>query len=594
MRIKLNIKVSQLGIDSPYYVKLSEQLDFFLVKNSKAEVMAFQNKCSHMGARINARQSGFTCPVHGWTFSADGTNTDTNELGLRPFSLDITEDGDIYFLQPNDFIPSQSTVKDIPAIKPILTVHSHACLEVKINQQSVLFDPWLVGNAYHGSWKLWPPSKVKPAELRPSAIVLTHPHPDHFHIPTLEQIDRDIPIYFPNFLSGIIPDQLNKLGFNNLYPSNFSEELEILKSIKVMFLKPTSLWEDSSVLLSCDGFTLLNQNDAGAVFDETLLPSNIDVFACAFDQGASGFPLTWKHITESRKRKILQQQKIFNLDRIRDLCKRYDAKYFLPFAGHWRLSYREHSNFANLIPHTSYSEIEEMLQHEETNFLELYPGESFDFDTNELDKDLAIRKLLETEPEPDLSFPKTEPLTLIEVQNFTNQISKLLSLKDLFQIEPVIFLVKVEEDFEVELKINCDSHENTQRVTVNIPRFIAKSIQSGDYNWDHIAIGYFGVWDRNKNVYPTNFMRALQMGNGIDFKKVEGRSFESDDEISGMCISDLVELNPDIVGKIFQRYGLPCLGCHYSLSETLAAAVIRHRLPIGSKMKLVNELRTLM
>ena len=88
-------------------------------------------------------------------------------------------------------------------------------------------------------------------------------------------------------------------------------------------------------------------------------------------------------------------------------------------------------------------------------------------------------------------------------------------------------------------------------------------------------------------------MRALQMGNGIEFKEVEDRSFESDNEILQLSISDLVELNPDIVGRVFQRYGLPCVGCHYSLSETLAAAIIRHRLPIGSKMKLVNEIRAL-
>ena len=592
--IKLNINVSELRIDTPLYVKLSEQADFFLVKNSTAQVTAFQNKCSHMGARLISRNSGFTCPVHGWSFSADGKNIDTNELGLRPFNLDVAEDGEIFLLPPEGFDSIHSPIKEMAATKPKISVHSHACLEVTINQLSILFDPWLHGNAYHGSWKLWPPSKVKPVELSPSVIVITHPHPDHFHIPTMEQMDRDIPIYFPNFLSGIIPDELKKLGFKNLHPSNFSEEEEIGENVKLMFLKPTSLWEDSSVLLSCDGFSLLNQNDAGAVFDEAILPNKIDVFACAFDQGASGFPLTWKHISESRKKKILQQQKMFNLDRIQDLCKRYNAEFFLPFAGHWRLSYREHAMFSDLIPHTNYSEIESLLQSMDTKFLGLYPGESFDFRSSELKKDLEIRNLLATEPELDLSFPKTDPLDTVEVKQFTLEINKILSMKELLQIEPVIFSVKVEEDFEVELKINCESSEEIHEVTVTIPRFIARVILSGNYNWDHIAIGYFGIWDRNSNSYPTNFMRALQMGNGIELKKTEDRSFEREDEILLMSVSDLVEMNPDIVGKVFQRYGLPCVGCQYSLSETLGHAIIRHRLPLGSQPKLVNEIRALM
>lgn len=593
-KVKLKIGLADLKVNSPFHVKLSENLDFYLIKNSKNEVKAFQNKCSHMGSRLISNKFGFSCPVHGWIFSLEGLNENNRELGLRPFNIEVTEGGEIFLVTDTKAIHPPKDLRENTAKNPKISVHSHACLEIEINNFSILFDPWIEGTAYYGSWQLWPPPLVKAQDLQPSVIFITHPHPDHFHIPTLQLMNREIPVYFPNFLSGIIEKELVRLGFRNLFPSNFSQEIKIGDNLQATFLKPTSMWEDSSVLLVCNDFVFLNQNDAGAVFDETLLPPKIDLFACAFDQGASGYPLTWSNITESRKKSILQHQKDFTLSRIQDLCKRYNATYFLPFAGHWRLRYREHQHLSRMIPHTTYFELESVINQTTSSFfLGLMPGESFDFASYNKVTDRCVQELLQSESIPTEPIPITYELNNAEKEIFIKEIQKLHKLELLMDIEPLIFVVKVEDDFEVILRFNTDISENFQQVSVLIPRFIARIILSGDYNWDHIAIGYFGTWDRSGKSYPTNFMRALQLGNGVKTLE-EGRIISfPDSDLLNMNLGALVELNPKIVAKVLGRYGLPCVGCHFSPSETLATAIIRHRLPIGTENSLVRELKSL-
>lgn len=593
-KVKLKIRLAELKVNSPFHVKLSENLDFYLIKNLKNEVKAFQNKCSHMGARLTSNEFGFSCPVHGWTFSLEGLNENNNELGLRPFDIEVTEGGEIFLVTDTKVIHPPDELRKNSVRAPKVSVHSHACLEIEIDNFSILFDPWIEGTAYHGSWQLWPPPIIKAQDLQPSVIFITHPHPDHFHIPTLEQMNREIPVYFPNFLSGIIEKELIRLGFRNLFPSSFSQEMKIGDNIQATFLKPTSMWEDSSVLLVCNDFVFLNQNDAGAVFDETLLPPKIDLFACAFDQGASGYPLTWSNITEARKRSILHHQKKFTLNRIQDLCKRYNATFFLPFAGHWRLKYKEHEHLSKMIPHTTYSEIESVIGQETSScFLGLMPGDSFDFANNIKATDSRVQKLLQSESIPTEPFPVNDELNKTEMSSFVKEIEKLYKLELLMDIEPLLFIVKVEDDFEVALRFKSDISENIQQVSVVIPRFIARIIQSGDYNWDHISIGYFGTWDRSGKSYPTNFMRALQLGSGV--KTLEEGRIKSlhNIDLLNMNLGALVELNPKVVAKVFGRYGLPCVGCHFSPSETLATAIVRHRLPIGTEYRLARELKSL-
>lgn len=77
-------------------------------------------------------------------------------------------------------------------------------------------DPWLMGTCYFGSWGLDRP--LTPDEL---ALVqaceylwISHGHPDHFHVPSLDLLRPEQKILLPDHYSSDIKDYLVKRGFS--------------------------------------------------------------------------------------------------------------------------------------------------------------------------------------------------------------------------------------------------------------------------------------------------------------------------------------------------------------------------------------------
>jgi CMP-N-acetylneuraminate monooxygenase len=334
-----------------------------------------------MSGALKATSSNLVCTVHGWTYNFDGSNQ--NKTGPSLQRLRILKESQNNF---EVLLPIKELQKPkVPLTHPLqIQVHSHATLEFSYRENSVLFDPWLNGPAYYGAWRLHPEPNVLTENLQVSAIVITHPHPDHFHPPTLKKIDRETPIYFPKFPSGIIERGLDQLGFKNQNAILWNENFSVGNYIKMKFLRPRSLWEDAGVLTLIDDegvrFSWLNLVDAGSVIDQNLL-GNLDLLTSAFDQGASGYPLTWSHLSEQRKLKLLEAQKQNTLELLVRRSNQLKARYFMPFAGHWRLALPEHQKYAEMIPHTTFQELKDKFEKESvfTEFLGIYPGEKFDF-----------------------------------------------------------------------------------------------------------------------------------------------------------------------------------------------------------------------
>ena len=83
-----------------------------------------------------------------------------------------------------------------------LTVVAHATLLLEHGETTVLVDPWLAGTCYERAWALVPEPEDWISRLpRPTAIVLSHEHPDHLHWPTLDALahrfGHDVPILLP-------------------------------------------------------------------------------------------------------------------------------------------------------------------------------------------------------------------------------------------------------------------------------------------------------------------------------------------------------------------------------------------------------------
>ena len=557
---------------------------------------ALYDECGHMGGNLKFADSNqFVCKVHGWTYDCDGKNMNAGSPGLRKVKVLAEDIKKLVLLLPRKQTSQQTNLlKDL-----IIKVHSHACLTLQYSETRVLFDPWIFGTAYYGSWHLEPDPVFDEADINPTGIIITHPHPDHFHLDTLKEINPNIPIYFPNFPSRLIEKGLSQIGWKNINPVGWTEKIKIGDHIDFEFLRPRSMWEDSAVLTTLEdkgvGFRWLNLVDAGSVIDEFTLP-DLDLLSSAFDQGASGFPLTWNHLEKSKKVKILEEQKKQTLSLLPARSNRLKAKYFLPFAGHWRLGLPEHKDYADSIPHTTFSEIIESFARnaENTAVLALKPGFQFNF----FDKKTSNVEFTESCP-ANLQKPKfsslpidySTPNSLIE--NFERRMSLLQSSSSAFNVEQVKFEVQVPElayKRQFEFPLLNSASEAAISISVEIPAYIFQLFSVGLANWDHIAIGYWGKWDRSSNAYPANFMRLLQSGENTEYG-LSGTLLSADEsDLLKRTVGDLIEKNPRAVGMVLNRAGLPCVMCTHANAEKLSDALAIHNIDLDANPWILKEL----
>lgn len=84
-------------------------------------------------------------------------------------------------------------------------------------EAAVLVDPLLVEPFGHGGavGVVYPPRALNLPAMDPvDAVVLTHEHEDHFNIPSMNRISRDIPIFIPERSSSALGQILREMGFS--------------------------------------------------------------------------------------------------------------------------------------------------------------------------------------------------------------------------------------------------------------------------------------------------------------------------------------------------------------------------------------------
>jgi CMP-N-acetylneuraminate monooxygenase len=567
------------------------------VCKSDESLNVFFDECAHMGNSLVSNGEQLVCPQHGWTYNFKGRNVQTGGPNLRKAKIMSTTNSTIEVLLPSSALKLVKAKLEHP-LK--IDVHSHATLELNYRETSIIFDPWLEGPAYYGAWHLYPKPVVTAGNLRVDAIVITHPHPDHFHIPTLQKMDKSVPIYFPQYPSQLIEEGLAELGFSNQNPVFWGETFSIGNHFKSKFLRPRSMWEDSAAYswIEDNGvvFNWLNLVDAGSVIDEFVIP-DLDLLTSAFDQGASGYPLTWTHLSEQRKIKMLESQKKSTLKMLPSKAKKLNTTYFLPFAGHWRLGLEIHQNYAAMIPHTNFEEIADSFATNapQSKFLGLFPGQSFDFYSKTTGTKISQEmKVDEIRADSIATAGKFSGMpTQEEISNFRMQMLSLIELGESFGCENVEFSVSISGSsyFEIFNFNSTPTLDNEKiKISVTIPSHIFNLLSEREANWDHLAIGYWGVWSRSPDIYPANFMRLLQAGNPKLENKTGLLPKSGFEFILQKTIGDIIEAEGIIAPKLFGRLGLPCLSCTRSNSETLYQALELHKIDIDSNAWILREL----
>lgn len=140
-----------------------------------------------------------------------------------------------------------------------LTYISHACLLIETEKSKVVTDPWFNGPAYLGQWNVFPKPLDTSFTKDATHLLLTHGHEDHFHIPTLKLMNKDIIIYYPYTWQSGQKEILKQLGFKKIVEVNSMQKIKISENFFATFIVNGL---DAFLVYECEGKIIVNLNDA--------------------------------------------------------------------------------------------------------------------------------------------------------------------------------------------------------------------------------------------------------------------------------------------------------------------------------------------
>lgn len=594
-----------------YYKNLPKKVyikneEYFVVQVN-GDYRLLSTVCPHQAGKIdfNENENCFKCVVHNWTFEIDGSGKNIKAKKMTEYPIEVL-DGELFLNINSDLQLSGEDKEAHTGLLPKLTLHSHACLEVKLNDFTLICDPWLEGNAFLGAWIPFPPPVSKVIDLKADAVWISHEHSDHFHEPTLSKFNKNIPIYVPHFPNRRMEEKLKKLGFRNIVSVKFGEPVKLTKDFTITTYEPASLWNDALVLIEAGDFRILNLNDTGINRVIAKKIGKVDLIASSFSPGASGYPLTWTHLSDEQKRGIMENAREGMLKMIQQSMDIYGAKYFLPFASYFSLWHKQHKKYIDLMAKNTLQDVLNYFENTHVKVIDLLPGDSWDVEENAFNKlerptNLFEKNfLLEYIQSKDFSSsyneiaPQKKKINQTEIEQYflnLNDVPEMIFCEDVsVQVNSVSDSEIITVFFEIfKGKLNIVNAIESPNLVFNIPGHLLKYLIDENESWDEPIIGYWCEFSRNPDVYHADFWRLLQ----APYYKKNMRIVADDSQsfISKKSnIAKTLETYGEDAERILSRYGLYCSACQYAPYENIENAAIIHGLSDEKISRLVKEL----
>jgi UDP-MurNAc hydroxylase len=240
-------------------------------------------------------------------------------------------------------------------------------IEDKDNQSNVkiLCDPWLIGEEYFGSWGIYPPFEFKSEKFEDvDFIYISHIHPDHCSVKTLEKLNKKIPVIIHNFPEKSLKNLIEKIGFN-VIEMEHNLRVRLKKNVFINILAADNcdpnvcgklmgcgLLEtkfgtsqiDTMSIIDNEKEVIVNTNDCPyqiakntAKIVKSLYPK-IDFLLIGYLK-ASSYPQTFE-LEESEKIKeaVLKQEQ--KLETSKEFINLFKPEFYMPFAGRYTLTGR--------------------------------------------------------------------------------------------------------------------------------------------------------------------------------------------------------------------------------------------------------------
>jgi len=201
----------------------------------------------------------------------------------------------------------------------------------------LLCDPWFSETGgFLARWHQFPSNENIDKKLFDDIdyLYVSHDHHDHFDESFLDTLPKDTKIIIANYLSKSFKNSFKKIGFTNIFELNDWEQKNLSENFDVTIVTdPGKYKQDSSLLIKCDGFTILNKNDCylSQEYMERFSKIGIDLLFTQFS-GAIWYPMVYDYDLQTNQNAI--QSVLSRLeDTFVNVVNMINAKYVVPSAG---------------------------------------------------------------------------------------------------------------------------------------------------------------------------------------------------------------------------------------------------------------------
>ncbi|XP_077348423.1 cytidine monophosphate-N-acetylneuraminic acid hydroxylase-like isoform X2 [Lithobates pipiens] len=324
-----------------------------IVFKNEDEFRACKNLCKHQGGTFikdieDLDSSIVRCTKHNWRLDVSSMKyvNPPDSFCQEELVIEKNEDNSISLVEldpPNPWDSDPKIPVDLEVGELQITYLTHACMELKLGQKYMVFDPWLIGPAFARGWWLLhePPSDWLDRVCHADLIYISHMHSDHLSYPTLRKLAErrpDIPIFVGNTERPVFwyLDQ-SDVNLTNVNVVPFGIWQQVDADLRFMILMDGVHPEmDTCIIVEYKGHKILNTVDCTRP-NGAKLPTDVDVMMSDFAGGASGFPMTFSggKFTEEWKAQFIKTERKKLLHYKAQLVKDLNPRIYCPFAGYF-------------------------------------------------------------------------------------------------------------------------------------------------------------------------------------------------------------------------------------------------------------------
>ncbi|XP_076999914.1 cytidine monophosphate-N-acetylneuraminic acid hydroxylase isoform X2 [Tamandua tetradactyla] len=346
------VEVANLKEGTNFFRNKSTGKDYILYKN-KSHLRACKNMCKHQGGLFIKDIEDFEgrsvkCTKHNWKLDVS-TMMYINPPGSfcqDELVVEMDEKNGLSLLElnpPNPWDSDPRTAEDLAFGEVQVTYLTHACMDLKLGDKRIVFDPWLIGPAFARGWWLLhePPSDWLERLCQADLLYISHMHSDHLSYPTLKKLAEkrpDVPIYVGNTERPVFWNLSHSgIQLTNINVVPFGIWKQVDKNLRFMILMDGVHPEmDTCIIVEYKGHKILNTVDCTRP-NGGRLPGKVALMMSDFAGGASGFPMTFSggKFTEEWKAQFIKTERKKLLNYKARLVKDLQPQIYCPFAGYF-------------------------------------------------------------------------------------------------------------------------------------------------------------------------------------------------------------------------------------------------------------------